>query len=67
MNSNLQSPRGVRSGFRKQKKGTPFLPYPKPELKVLMMRQSASVGRGNKFQAQFSPRSKESRTGSTYI
>ena len=59
MASNLQSPREVSSGFRKQRKGTPFLPYPKPELKVLMTGQSASRGRGDRFQAQLGPRPKE--------
>lgn len=55
MDSNLQSPRGVSSGFRKQKKGTPFLLYHTPELRVLITGQSASGGRGYKYQAQHTP------------
>lgn len=34
--SNLQYPRGVGSRIRKQKKGIPFLPHPKPKQRVLM-------------------------------
>lgn len=49
------------------RKGTSFLLYPKPELKVLMTGQSASGSRGHKFQAQLSSRPKGNRTGSTYI
>lgn len=47
--SNLRFPRGVNSEFKKQKKGTSLLPCPKPELKVLMIGQNASGGRGHRF------------------